>query len=100
MQLNAEQLLIKETARQFAADKLAPNAEIWDREGHFPHKELKQMGELGLMGILVPQEFGGAEADFISYALALAKIAGIAIVFGWSESGTNAVAGRKIRGNA
>ena len=54
MQLNAEQLLIKETARRFAADKLAPNAEIWDREGHFPRKELKLMGKLGLMGILVP----------------------------------------------
>ena len=76
MQLSEDQLLIEETVRRFAADKLRPNAEIWDREGHFPRKELKEMGQLGLMGILVPQEYGGAEADFISYSLALAEISG------------------------
>ncbi len=76
MQLREEHFLIQETARRFAADKLAPNAERWDREAHFPRAELAEMGELGLMGILVPEEYGGVDADFISYAVALAEIAG------------------------
>ncbi|MDD9876928.1 MAG: acyl-CoA dehydrogenase family protein [Magnetovibrio sp.] len=76
MQLSEEHLLIQETARRFAADRLAPNAEAWDREAHFPREALAEMGELGLMGILVPEELGGADADFLAYALALAEIAG------------------------
>jgi len=76
MQLNEEHQLIQETARRFAADRLAPNAEVWDREAHFPKDAIQEMGELGLMGILVPDELGGAGADFISYALALSEIAG------------------------
>lgn len=76
MQLSEEHLLIQETARRFAADRLAPNAEEWDRDGHFPKDAVNEMGELGLMGILVPDEMGGAGADFISYALALSEIAG------------------------
>ncbi len=76
MQLSEEHVLIQETARRFAADRLTPNAEEWDRDGIFPRDALSEMGELGLMGILVPEEFGGAEADFISYAVALSEIAG------------------------
>lgn len=74
MQLTEEQLLIKETARRFASKKLSPNAEIWDRNAHFPVKELKEMGKLGLMGILVPQKYGGAEAGFLAYVTALSEI--------------------------
>ena len=51
LQLNAEQLLIKGTARRFASYNIAPNAKMWKREGHLSRKELKQMGELDLMGI-------------------------------------------------
>jgi butyryl-CoA dehydrogenase len=76
MQLSEEHLLIQETARRFAAERLAPNAEQWDREAHFPRDALAEMGELGLLGILVPEDEGGAGADFVSYALALAEIAG------------------------
>ncbi len=76
MQLSEEHLLIQETARRFAAERLAPNAEQWDRDAHFPRDALGEMGELGLLGILVPEDDGGAGADFISYALALAEIAG------------------------
>jgi len=76
MELSEEHQLIQETAQRFAAERLAPNAEQWDREAHFPRDALAEMGELGLMGILVPEEDGGAGADFTSYALALAEIAG------------------------
>ena len=51
MLLNPEQLLIKGTARRFASYNLAHNAKIWEREAHLSRKELKQMGELDLMGI-------------------------------------------------
>ncbi len=74
MQLTDEQMLIKETARRFASEKLSPYAEIWDRNSHFPVKELKEMGKLGLLGSLVPQKYGGAEADFLAYVLALSEI--------------------------
>lgn len=76
MQMSEEHVLIQETARRFAADRLAPNAEEWDRNAHFPRDAIAEMGELGLMGILVPEAYGGADADFISYSLAMAEIAG------------------------
>lgn len=76
MQLKEEHTLIQETARRFAADYLTPNAAIWDRDSHFPLKEIKEMGKLGLMGILVPEAYGGSGADFISYVLALNEISG------------------------
>ncbi len=76
MKLSEEHVLIQETARRFAADRLAPNAEEWDRNAYFPRDAISEMGELGLMGILVPEAYGGADADFISYSLAMAEIAG------------------------
>ena len=76
MQLNEEHILIQDTARKFAADRLAPNAEAWDRDAHFPRDAIQEMGALGLMGILVPEAYGGADADFISYAVALSEISG------------------------
>ncbi len=76
MQLNNEHVLIQKTARQFAEKRLTPNAERWDRESHFPRDVIEEMGEVGLMGILVPEIYGGADADFISYALALSEISG------------------------
>ncbi|MBF0393179.1 MAG: acyl-CoA dehydrogenase family protein [Alphaproteobacteria bacterium] len=70
-----EQTLIRDTARRFAADKLWPNAAAWDRDHTFPAEALAEMGELGLMGMLVPDEWGGAGTDHVSYALALEEIA-------------------------
>ncbi|MBF0304133.1 MAG: acyl-CoA dehydrogenase family protein [Alphaproteobacteria bacterium] len=75
MLLTNEQTLIRDTARRFAADKLWPNAAAWDRDHTFPAEALAEMGALGLMGMLVPDEWGGAGADHVSYALALEEIA-------------------------
>ncbi|MBF0333354.1 MAG: acyl-CoA dehydrogenase family protein [Alphaproteobacteria bacterium] len=75
MILTNEQTLIRDTARRFAADKLWPNAAAWDRDHTFPAEALAEMGALGLMGMLVPDEWGGAGADHVSYALALEEIA-------------------------
>ena len=76
MILSEEQELIRETARAFAEAEIAPNAAAWDREARFPREAIDAMGKLGFMGMLVPDEFGGAGADHVSYALALMEIAG------------------------
>jgi butyryl-CoA dehydrogenase len=75
MILNEQQTMIRDMARQFAQEQLAPNAARWDREHHFPMEEIREMGRLGLMGINVPVEWGGAGADYVSTALALEEIA-------------------------
>ncbi len=75
MVLDEQQTMIRNTARQFARQRLAPHAARWDRESHFPMEEIREMGRLGLMGINVPVEWGGAGADQVSTALALEEIA-------------------------
>ncbi len=75
MILSEEQRLVQATARDFAQQKLAPNAAAWDREKRFPREALAEMGGLGLMGMLVPEEWGGAGADHVAYALALMEVA-------------------------
>ena len=66
MILNEQQTMIRDMARQFAQERLAPNAARWDREHHFPMEEIREMGRLGLMGINVPVEWGGAGADYVA----------------------------------
>ncbi len=75
MLLNEEQQLVRDTMRAFARDELAPNAARWDRESHFPREQLRQLGELGAMGMVVPEQWGGAGMDYVSLALALEEIA-------------------------
>jgi alkylation response protein AidB-like acyl-CoA dehydrogenase len=75
MILNEQQTMIRDMARQFAQERLAPNAAKWDRESHFPAEEIREMGRLGLMGMNVPAEWGGAGADYVSTSLALEEIA-------------------------
>ncbi|MCX6136539.1 MAG: acyl-CoA dehydrogenase [Ignavibacteriales bacterium] len=74
MQLNETQVLVKETARQFAAEMLAPTADQRDEREEFPTEAVKKLGELGFMGMMVPEEFGGAGLDAISYVLAMEEI--------------------------
>lgn len=75
MILNETQDAIREMTRQFAQDVLWPTAEARDRSKAFPRAELTQMGELGLMGMLVPEEYGGSDTGAVAYALALEEIA-------------------------
>ncbi len=70
-----EQATIRDMARRFAEDKLAPNAARWDREHAFPAEALKEMGALGFMGMTVPSEWDGAETDYVAYAMAVIEIA-------------------------
>ena len=73
--LTPEQAGIRDTARAFAAERLKPFAADWDRDAHFPREALTEMGKLGFLGMMVPEEYGGAGADHVAYALALEEIA-------------------------
>ena len=75
MIFNEQQTMVRDMARAFARERLAPFAESWDREHRFPREALAQMGELGFLGMLVPEEFDGAAADHVAYALAIEEIA-------------------------
>jgi alkylation response protein AidB-like acyl-CoA dehydrogenase len=73
-ELTAEQREIRDLARRFADDVVAPQAAAWDREHRFPGEVFEQLGELGLMGVCVPAEHAGAGADFLSYVLVLEEL--------------------------
>ncbi len=72
--LNEEQLAIRNTCREFAEQEIQPIAEQMDATGQFPYAIIRQMGELGLLGLPFPEEYGGAGADFLSYCLAIEEI--------------------------
>lgn len=73
--LTEEQQMIQDAARDFAENAIKPIAAEFDESGQFPVETIKAMGELGLMGIEVPEEYGGAGLDAISYTLAMIEIA-------------------------
>src|SRR2546425_4139285 len=77
MKLDAteEQQMIQAMAREFAETAIRPVAAEIDREGRFPHETVKRMGELGLMGVAIPEAWGGSGADSVAYVLALEEIA-------------------------
>ena len=73
--LNEEQRMVRDMARDFARGELRPHAASWDEEGYVPDAVIEKMGELGLLGMLVPEEWGGTGSDYLTYALALEEIA-------------------------
>ncbi len=73
-ELTREQQMVRELARDFAKQEIAPHAEHVDRTGEFPVETFKKMGELGLLGIPFPECYGGSGGDTISYALSVEEI--------------------------
>ena len=73
-ELTEDQQEIRELAKRFADEKIAPNAGAWDRDHTFPKELFAELGELGLMGVCVPEEHGGAGADFLAYVLVLEEL--------------------------
>ncbi len=73
--LTDEQRMVRDMARDFAQAELAPHAGAWDEEGWIPDAVVAKLGELGLLGMLVPEEWGGSPADYVAYALAVEEIA-------------------------
>jgi alkylation response protein AidB-like acyl-CoA dehydrogenase len=72
--LTQEQQLVRDTVREFAREQVAPVAEELDRESRFPYELVERLGELGLMGLPIPEEYGGAGGDTVSYALAVEEL--------------------------
>jgi butyryl-CoA dehydrogenase len=90
IQLTDEQRQVRDLCREFAARELAPNARRWDVEHQFPREAVKQLAEMGLMGVAVPAEWGGAGMDNVSYAVAMEEIsrgcAGTGVIMSVSNS--------------
>ena len=74
LDLTHEQELVRETVRTFARERVAPLAEELDREARFPYELVAEMAELGLMGMPIPEEYGGGGTDTVSYALTIEEL--------------------------
>jgi alkylation response protein AidB-like acyl-CoA dehydrogenase len=72
--LTQEHELVRSTVREFAEQRVAPAAEELDRESRFPYDLVAELGELGLMGMTIPEEYGGAGTDTVSYAIAVEEL--------------------------
>jgi butyryl-CoA dehydrogenase len=90
VQLTDEQRQVRDLCRAFAAEALAPNARRWDADHVFPAEAVKQLGEMGLMGVAIPAEWGGAGMDNVAYAVAMEEIsrgcAGTGVIMSVSNS--------------
>ncbi len=72
--LGAETEMLRKTCQEFAQKELVPHAAKWDRDGTFPKDAVKKLGEMGLMGVFVPEEDGGSALDVVSYVVAMEEI--------------------------
>lgn len=70
-----DQRMIRDSARDFARERLAPNAAAWDKAAQLPAEVVTEMGALGLLGMIVPEEWGGTYTDYTAYALAMEEVA-------------------------
>ncbi len=73
-QLNEEQLQLKKSVREFAEREIAPNVMKWDEAAEFPLATVKELGKLGLMGIIFPPEYGGAGMGYVEYVTAIDEL--------------------------
>jgi alkylation response protein AidB-like acyl-CoA dehydrogenase len=90
-ELTPEHELIRQTAREFAQKEIAPVAAHYDETGEFPYETIMKMGEMGFMGIEVPEEYGGAGLDTLSYVLALEEICKVDAAHGTIMSVNNSL---------
>ena len=74
IELTEEQRQVRDLCRQFADEELKPNARRWDEKHEFPRDAVRKLGEMGLMGVTVPPEWGGAGMDAVAYAVAMEEI--------------------------
>ena len=89
--LDSNQQMIKNTIREFALKELKPIAAEIDKTCEFPEKTVKKMGELGLMGMAIPPEYGGAGTDNVSYAIAVEEVSRICASHGVTMSVNNSL---------
>ncbi|HYQ40254.1 MAG TPA: acyl-CoA dehydrogenase family protein [Pseudomonas sp.] len=74
LELTEEQRMIRDLARDFARGEIAPRAQAWEKAGWIDNAVVAQMGELGLLGMVVPEEWGGSYVDYVAYALAVEEV--------------------------
>lgn len=74
LELTEEQVMIRDMARDFARGEIAPHAQAWEKAGWIDDALVAKMGELGLLGMVVPEEWGGTYVDYVAYALAVEEI--------------------------
>jgi len=74
LELTEEQRMVRDMARDFARSEVAPNARAWEQAGWIDDATVAQMGELGLLGMIVPEQWGGTYTDYVAYALAVEEI--------------------------
>ncbi|MCO6060715.1 acyl-CoA dehydrogenase family protein, partial [Pseudomonas sp. MOB-449] len=74
LELTEEQRMIRDMARDFARAEVAPRAHAWEKAGWIDDQLVRQMGELGLLGMVVPEQWGGTYIDYVAYALAVEEI--------------------------
>jgi butyryl-CoA dehydrogenase len=89
--LTDQQKLVRDTVRQFVETELRPRLRDYEREGKFPAEEVRKLGEMGFCGMLVPEEWGGAGSDSISYVLMLEEVARVDASTAVTLSVTNSV---------
>lgn len=90
-ELTENQKMIAEMVRNFAKEHIAPNVMKWDEEQHFPVDLFKKMGELGLMGVLVPQEYGGSGFGYLEYITAIIELGKVCGGIGLSMAAHNSL---------
>ena len=90
-QLTEGQKMIKDSVREFAQRRILPNRMIWDEDQIFPRDVFKEMGEIGLMGMLVPEQYGGAGLGYIEYKTAIEEIASVCGSVGLSMAAHNSL---------
>jgi alkylation response protein AidB-like acyl-CoA dehydrogenase len=91
--LSSDQILIRDTVRRFMETEMRPILREYERDEKFPAEQLRKLGELGCCGMLVPEEWGGAGTDTISYALMLEEVARVCASTAVALSVTNSVVG-------
>ncbi len=89
--LSDDQKLIRDTVRQFMEAEMRPNVKEWERAHHFPAAEIRKLGELGCCGMLIPEEWGGAGSDLLSYVLMIEEVARVCASTAVCLSVTNSV---------
>ena len=95
-QLNEEQLQIKYSVREFAESEIKPKVMEWDETQHFPDELRPKLAELGLLGVLFPEEYGGAGMGYVEYATIIEEIARVCGSVGLSVAAHNSLCSNHI----
>jgi len=90
-QLSQDQEAIRDMVRDFARNEIAPNAPAWDEEQHFPRELFSKLGELGLLGVVIPEEYGGAGLGYVEYVAILEEIGAADGAIGLSVAAHNSL---------